>query len=444
MFVKKGIIIALIFASLAVAQEPDDVIKRKGRYGFKVNKRPPVNFSVFVDYTDKGWYPQVHTAVSVLNDVLSFEKIGQTYEARYQVTAAILKDDEALLNESWQESVILQTFKETNARTKYQYTRYIFDDLRPQGNKRLSSGEYELFVEIRDLNSRKTLSKKQRRTFFVQKPDSLYDTSSDTLRSTPIAFLKTDTVEYGKPLPQFASGKTLLFNHSGYAYVHFHPSASGELAELNMRIYREENGDRILMYQEFLSFKDSVQNNRGIFTLPKDSLSEGQYILRIDAASGKTPLSLSKNFNVVWFDKPVYLYRKDLAIRPMVYLLPESKFDEVKDLGIDELRQWFDSYWKKKDPTKKTVYNELLYTFFNRVDIANRRFNKPYKEGWQTDRGKIFLLYGPPHEVDNHSYATSGKPYVVWHYNNPDKKFIFVDENNDDEFKLLKDQEKDR
>ena len=57
--------------------------------------------------------------------------------------------------------------------------------------------------------------------------------------------------------------------------------------------------------------------------------------------------------------------------------------------------------------------------------------------GWQTDRGRVYIIYGKPDDIqrDDTSYGTGS--YVVWYYNNLNKKFVFWDEYGFGEYQLV-------
>jgi hypothetical protein len=60
------------------------------------------------------------------------------------------------------------------------------------------------------------------------------------------------------------------------------------------------------------------------------------------------------------------------------------------------------------------------------------------REGWQTDRGRIYISYGEPDEIDDYPYSLSSVPYQEWHYYRDGRyrKFTFVDVNLDGEYRL--------
>ena len=108
----------------------------------------------------------------------------------------------------------------------------------------------------------------------------------------------------------------------------------------------------------------------------------------------------------------------------------------------EQLSVWFKAFWKKRDPSPGTQFNELLDEFYARVSESNYKFRTRVQEGWETDRGRIFILYGPPPKVENGRYAIRSLPWLIWEYGDS-LKFIFVDKKRNGEFILTETVQKD-
>src|SRR5438093_12048987 len=86
---------------------------------------------------------------------------------------------------------------------------------------------------------------------------------------------------------------------------------------------------------------------------------------------------------------------------PVRYLLTKDEDDAFRRLKTDEERAAFiRTFWASRDPDTSTPENEYRDMFYARVAQANRVFTDSTKPGWKTDRGKIFILLGPPDEVE--------------------------------------------
>jgi len=118
-----------------------------------------------------------------------------------------------------------------------------------------------------------------------------------------------------------------------------------------------------------------------------------------------------------WLDGPVH------------YLVDSAEIKEFKSLKTDRERADFiERFWRRRDPTANTLVNEFRQLFWNRVKEANEKFLDSPKPGWQTDRGRIYILYGPPEEVkeDPNAKATSepgaSRGLIRWVYLNPGRR----------------------
>ncbi|MFQ5722258.1 MAG: GWxTD domain-containing protein, partial [Candidatus Aminicenantales bacterium] len=100
--------------------------------------------------------------------------------------------------------------------------------------------------------------------------------------------------------------------------------------------------------------------------------------------------------------------------------------------------KFLEDFWKRRDPTPGTERNEYKEAYFNRIEEANRLFKGGGRAGWLQDRGRIYILFGPPDErqtnpmggrpidayadptqmVEGRRYASGEKPTEVWVYYN--------------------------
>lgn len=104
-------------------------------------------------------------------------------------------------------------------------------------------------------------------------------------------------------------------------------------------------------------------------------------------------------------------YNKTIYIRSTV---EENEFERLKTL--EEKRKFMYNFWLKRDNVPSTVVNEYKVDYFKRVNEANKLFKQGFTEGWKTDRGRIYIVYGVPSEIERHSYDAETKAYEVWTY----------------------------
>ncbi|MBZ5591770.1 MAG: GWxTD domain-containing protein [Acidobacteriia bacterium] len=113
----------------------------------------------------------------------------------------------------------------------------------------------------------------------------------------------------------------------------------------------------------------------------------------------------------------------------VVYIITDEERQAWKRLQTDEEREQFiEQFWLRRDPTPDTVENEFKEEHYRRIAYANERFASGIP-GWKSDRGRIYIMYGPPDEIESHpsggSYErpmeegggeTSTYPFEQWRY----------------------------
>lgn len=154
-------------------------------------------------------------------------------------------------------------------------------------------------------------------------------------------------------------------------------------------------------------------------------------------------------------------YRKWLN-DDVAYIITDAERQAFKQLSTNaELEQFIQQFWLRRDPTPGTVENEFKEEHYRRIAYTNDHFASVIP-GWKTDRGRVYITYGPPDEIEDHSSgstyqrpaaegggATTVLPFQQWRY-----KFIegigeniiieFVDAARNGEYRMTADpHEKD-
>jgi GWxTD domain-containing protein len=122
----------------------------------------------------------------------------------------------------------------------------------------------------------------------------------------------------------------------------------------------------------------------------------------------------------------------DEAYQPLIYLMSSDEQGVYSSLSVEGKRNWLRQFWAKRDPTPGTARNEERDRFYAAINEANRQFREGGASaipGWRTDRGRIFIKYGPPDEVLERKVQSGGtNPYEIWKYTrNRNLKYVFMD-----------------
>lgn len=148
---------------------------------------------------------------------------------------------------------------------------------------------------------------------------------------------------------------------------------------------------------------------------------------------------LDKNFitfSISKFMNPNLIKNQELALEQMQrYLLNKDERLLLKKASKKEKEKLFVKFWKDRDPTNGTSSNELMDEFFFRVNFANENFES-WQAGWETDRGKIYILFGPPDNIYRSQSFNTMRTIHRWDYLKINKQFTFVDKNGFGDFKL--------
>jgi len=111
------------------------------------------------------------------------------------------------------------------------------------------------------------------------------------------------------------------------------------------------------------------------------------------------------------------------------WIITPEELSAFKQLSNDEERdQFIEQFWLRRDPTPDTPENEYKEEHYRRIAYANEHFAAG-KPGWMTDRGRIYIVFGPPDEIDSHPSGgtynrpmeegggeTSTYPFETWRY----------------------------
>ena len=173
------------------------------------------------------------------------------------------------------------------------------------------------------------------------------------------------------------------------------------------------------------------------YAIDKDALSSIGINVGIRLTQSKKEKEVQKKISIYKPGLSGFVDNAETSFQQMKYILTNDERKNAKGKKGKELEQVFLSYWQKRDPTPKTSINELMEEYYIRVNYVNEYFNMSWKEGWETDFGMIYILFGPPDEIQRSNVnSNNASMYQVWYYNRLNKQFVFKDQNGFGDFKL--------
>ncbi len=428
---RKNVVLGLLFvAGIALVASCSSTKHANIKHGNSYNYQdgfPEFLTSAF-GYIDEQEGPTLTITTEIVKGSLTYKhaKDSDSLSANIAVEYQIIDKDnpENIISTERVERTIIRSKNDRNSPHKA---------LNIELTKLVSPSDYEIVVNVKDMNSQKGLSQSTEtsipetdkenyalsaiRMFAKEKensdwqPINSYDIQSsvDSLRfifqvissrskkpltlETSLLELKADT-----GLPRSMSRAN--YSSSSIEYKGIEYDETTEL-QSNRRVLSDYSST-------FVEYK--FKNH-----------SRGNYRFEVSAKRGKDDEQFqARAFSVKSANFPAIKSVRELA-RPLNYLMDDDQYESLLEISNeDSLKQAIDRFWLKhignKQKTQRVI--ELYYT---RVEEANKLFSN-FKEGWKTDRGMIYILYGQPF------YTRDRLKRVTWYYsyNRDDPRYRFI------------------
>ena len=361
---------------------------------------------------------------SFVNDILQFVKESDViYRARYEIEIDLFDrkmnhiDGSSNINE-----IVVSSYEETNSNTLVQEGSVYFI---------AKPGDYVLRIELTDLDIQKSLERK--------KEIKLRDFSPQKLCLGDIIFVDKAQIDSTGKLeirPNLdASFKDPESNFS--AYLELYPPA--KIDSLSFNYSTIDPYDQTIFDTTF-TLAATKNIIKYIIDLKKTIKGPGRYFLTIEAMAHKQHAEMKRRYFVQWGDLPVMVKNIDKALEPLKALGKVEELEHLENASESEKEELFREFWKHRDPTPDTEENEIKDEFYRRIDFCNQNFTVFMldKEGWETDRGKIFLKYGEPSQVEKHESDLNRPAIEVWYFEKLQQRFIFADRSGMGDYQLIK------
>ena len=149
----------------------------------------------------------------------------------------------------------------------------------------------------------------------------------------------------------------------------------------------------------------------------------GNYRFEVTATRGEKENEVYKGraFGIKSRNFPAIETPREMA-RPLAYLMNEDKHKDLMSISdSDSLKREIDRFWLKNIGNASKA-RKVIELYYDRVVQANKQFSN-FKEGWKTDFGMIYVLFGPPW------YTDDGLKEITWFYSynrsNPEYRYHF-------------------
>ncbi len=317
----------------------------------------------------------------------------------------------------------------------------------PQGN-------YQVRAELQDLQSRNRLLRNARLHLRLA--------AQDSLRVLPVFFVFAPAGSSVDTLRPQNYGEGILFASRGSLLLQIPDVDSTEqTADVSVRILvqepgepgpsllREENpGPLPLLFDRTLSpagttaytLRRQGKLSRGAFLLvplPLEQLPLRRYIMECSIAVGMKHARVPVPAMMIWPDMPESLRDVEYALESLRFIAPEHVLDSLQRGNFEERRNNLEGFWKARDATPETADNPIMTEYYRRVDYAREQFaTLKQRDGTRTDRGRIYILNGPPSRTERTLDPVNGFT-ETWTYDRTRKRFVFLDKNKDGTYSLI-------
>ncbi|MFZ4619147.1 MAG: GWxTD domain-containing protein [Bacteroidota bacterium] len=305
---------------------------------------------------------------------------------------------------------------------------------------RLPAGKYSISLSLMDKESKRRYTDEKKKFVTTGDPNfrsGLIPVLSASDKSFPLINLGGDVIfsrNYGF---LFLSRK--IYTSAVYTLNKLQPDEE-EQESISVRQpltidSRNNSSVEAVMSGSQIDLNVTSRSGMNLHYLPFDGtqLRQGRYELTVTFPDST---NLTTTFSARWLDMPVSLSDLDAATEPIQFITSKDDYSDLRKGSRNTRIKKFDEFWKKKDPTPLTAYNEVMHEFYRRVDFAITAF-RTLKEmnGAVTDRGKIYLLFGKPTTTER-LLNPAGAPREIWRYVSLNKTFTFEDPGKQGNYKL--------
>ncbi|MGD8627851.1 MAG: GWxTD domain-containing protein [bacterium] len=162
-----------------------------------------------------------------------------------------------------------------------------------------------------------------------------------------------------------------------------------------------KSGHEIYATENPIDLRGNVVGSTALFNIT--SLPAASYLLslRLVDRDGEVLAESRRKFDVAW---SVYSWgRHEIeALGDLAYIFTDEEMETYKSLSHGDQEEYLRSVLHEIDPTPGTVENEALIEHFRRVKYADENFASANTRGALTDRGRLYIKYGPPDDIQSH------------------------------------------
>ncbi len=289
----------------------------------------------------------------------------------------------------------------------------------------LNPGRYTLEVTLNDINTKREKSKTDQIL--------IADFAQQDISFSDIMLISNLRQENGKKVITPLIDKNIDNLKEIYLFFEIYNSKSEDVT--NNYSYKVIDKKNNVIEKGNYTYTLTPGINKFFEKIPTGNLVFGDYIFEIEDVSNGHLLA-EKQFVNKMSGMPVNSKDLNTLISELLYIATGEELDKIKNAPTTELKEkYFIEFWRSKDPSPNTSKNELLIEYYKRVMIANERYSH-YVDGWKTDMGMVFIIFGEPSNIERHPFSENTKPYEIWDFYSVNRQFVFVDNTGFGDYRL--------
>ena len=405
------IIIILIFSA--------GVIYSQTNYSKLYSSNRAKYFQDYLNFMDDDGQSRVDLFIQVPFKEIQFIKSSKGFQGGYSVTVSIYQDDKETLvfEKVWTEKITSPSYNNTISRESFNLS---FRSIN------LVPGEYFIKTILADRESHQEYLSER---MFKVKDYKVKPAISDILFSAN----KKNNNDKSKIIPNIS--RNISNSKDGLNFFFEVYTDSSIVSDIEFHI-ADKNGKIIYSKSRKQTFNET--KTQIYYSINDTTLNFGTYLLSVILKdnNGNQIAMATKPFFSRWVGLPASVEDIDEAIAQILYIASPSDIEymEAGETETEKIKRFL-QFWKSKDPSPGNEENQVFEEYFSRVSFANDNFSS-YIKGWRSDRGMVFIILGPPNNIDRHPFEYDSKPYEVWQYYNLNKSFVFIDRTGFGDYRL--------
>jgi GWxTD domain-containing protein len=370
---------------------------------------PPIFYVDSTTFLTESGASGVRVTVSVPYSQLNFSKAeGGGYEAGFELVAIFYDGKRRqVAGDIWRHQVTADSYRDTSSQRKSFSTVKEFQ---------LPPGDYTLEVRLSGSTATRNVLVSPPVTRAIVLSAVEIGTCADSLVGPAdpenAGFAASITRRFGEPLPWVCARSEVFLRQN-----------TGVPLNLHLRVLGA--GDKVEAEERYPLTVTGARSSLAVM-VPVTQLGPGTYRFELTAEQGSERAVEVRTFEID--ASRVNIERNyDDYVELARYYLGDEEVAPLRDVPEGERRQRWEEFWKSLDPDPDTPENEKLDEFLARVRVVSDRFAARGEPGWRSDRGKVYIRYGEPDDIEQVAQGFNSPAYEIWRYVNRNLTFVFAD-----------------